>query len=190
MFPDAPGPIATKKHHEKPVLFFPQIDATWGTTRTLPATHFYTLNGDVLKLVSSAEYLGVLATHNLSWSEHIRGIAAKANSKLGWARRNLRGCPHKLRDIAYTTLIRPGMEYSDSVWDPNTRADAAFLDQVQNRAARWAKGKSKFESCSVSALQRELGWLPLGDRRRHHRLSILYNSAIDLVPNPRPGKQS
>ena len=53
--------------------------------RTLPATHFYTLNGDVLKLVSSAKYLGVLLTHNLSWSEHIHAMAAKANSKLVWA---------------------------------------------------------------------------------------------------------
>ena len=76
--------------------------------------------------------------------------------------------------------------------------DAALLDQVQNWAARWAKGKSKFESCSVSALQSELGWLPLSERRRHHRLSILYKirngllaispEAIDLVPNSRPGK--
>ena len=168
-------------------------------SRTLPATHFYTLNGDVLKLVPSAKYLGVLATHNLSWSEHIRAISAKANAKLGWARRNLRGCPYKLRDIAYTTLIRPGLEYSDSVWDPTNNADVTLLDQVQHRAARWAKGKSKFETCSVSALQRELGWLPLSERRRHHRLSILYKirngllavqpEAIDLVPNTRPGKQ-
>ena len=168
-------------------------------TRTLPATHFYTLNGAVLKLVSSAKYLGVLATHNLSWTEHIRSISAKANAKLGWARRNLRGCPYKLRDIAYTTLIRPGIEYSDSIWDPTTKTDAALLDQVQNRAARWAKGKSKFESCSVTALQSELGWPPLIERRRHHRLSILYKirngllavapEAIDLVPNLRPGKQ-
>ena len=169
-------------------------------TRTLPATHFYTLNGAVLKLVASAKYLGVLAMHNLSWTEHIRAISAKANAKLGWARRNLQGCPYKLRDIAYTTLIRPGMEYSDSLWDPITMTDAALLDQVQNRAARWAKGKSKFESCSVSALQSELGWLPLSERRRHHRLAILYKirngllaiapEAIDLVPNSRPGKQS
>ena len=168
-------------------------------SRTLPATHFYTLNGDVLKLVSSAKYLGVLATHDLSWSEHIRAISAKANAKLGWARRNLRGCPYKLRDIAYTTLIRPGLEYSDSVWDPTNKADVKLLDQVQHRAARWAKGKSKFEACSVSALQSELGWLPLSERRRHHRLSILYKirngllavkpEAIDLVRNTRPGKQ-
>ena len=115
-------------------------------TRTLPATHFYTLNGDVLKLVSSAKYLGVLATHNLSWSDHIRGISAKANAKLGWARRNLRGCPYKLRETAYTTLIRPGLEYCDTIWDPHSKADAALLDQVQNRASRWAKGKSKFEA--------------------------------------------
>ena len=168
-------------------------------TRTLLATHFYTLNGEVLNLVSSAKYLGVLATHNLSWTEHIRAISAKANAKLGWARRNLRGCPYKLRDIAYTTLIRPGLEYADSVWDPTTGTDIALLDQVQNRAARWAKGKSKFERCSVSALQKQLGWLPLSERRRQHRLTILYKirngllavapEAIDLVTNSRPGKQ-
>ena len=169
-------------------------------SRTLPATHFYTLNGDVLKLVSSAKYLGVLVTHNLSWGEHINAIASKANAKLGWARRNLRGCPYKLRDIAYTSLIRPGLEYSDCLWDPTTKADAALLDQVQHRAARWAKGKSKFGTCSVSALQSELGWLPLSERRRHHRLSTLYKirngllavepGAIDLEPNLRPGKQN
>ena len=55
------------------------------------------------------------------------------------------------------------------------------------------------QTCSVSALQSELGWLPLSERRRHHRLSILYKirngllavapEAIDLVPNSRPGKQ-
>ena len=122
------------------------------------------------------------------------------SAKLGWARRNLRGCSYKLRETAYTTLIRPGLEYCDSIWDPHTKADAALLDQVQNRASRWAKGKSKYEACSVTALQRELGWLPLTERRRHHRLSILYKirngllavepEAIDLVPNSRPGKQS
>ena len=101
-------------------------------TRTLP-NNFYTLNGDVLKLVSSAKYLGVLATHNLSWSEHIRSVTAKANAKLGWARRNLRGCPFKLREIAYTTLIRPGLEYSDSIWDPTNKEDISLLDQVLNR---------------------------------------------------------
>ena len=104
------------------------------------------------------------------------------------------------RETAYTTLIRPGLEYCDTIWDPHTKADAALLDQVQNRASRWAKGKSKFEACSVSALQRELGWLPLAEWRQHHRLSIMYKirngllavepEAVDLVPNSRPGKQS
>ena len=90
--------------------------------------------------------------------------------------------------------------YSDSIWDPINKADVNLLDQVQNRAARWAKGKSKFEACSVSALQRELGWAQLSDRRRHHRLSILYKirngllavdpGSIDLEPNLRSGKHN
>ena len=30
--------------------------------------------------------------------------------------RNLKGCPKKLRDTAYISLIRPALEYSCSVW--------------------------------------------------------------------------
>ena len=84
------------------------------------------------------------------------------------------------------------------MWDPPTKADAALLHQVQYPASRLSKGKSKFEACSVSALQRELGWLPLSDRRRHHRLTVLYKirngllavdpTSNDLEPNLRPGK--
>ena len=54
----------------------------------LQPNNFYTLNSDVLKLVSSVKYLGFLLTHNLAWwSEHIHLMAAKANSKLVWAKR-------------------------------------------------------------------------------------------------------
>ena len=49
----------------------------------LQPNNFYTLNSDVLKLVSSVKYLGVLLTPNLSlWSEHIHLMAAKVNSSL------------------------------------------------------------------------------------------------------------
>ena len=70
----------------------------------------------------------------------------------------------------------------------------------QYLGVKFTRGKSKFEACSVTALQSELAWLPLSERRRHHRLSTLYKirngllavepGAIDLEPNLRPGKQN
>ena len=34
---------------------------------------------------------------------------------------NLKGCPKKLRDTAYISLIRPALEYSCSVWHPHKK---------------------------------------------------------------------
>ena len=42
----------------------------------------------------------------------------KANSKLSFLRSNLKGCPNKLKQTAYFSLIRSFMEYDATVWDP------------------------------------------------------------------------
>ena len=42
----------------------------------------------------------------------------KANSKLSFLRRNLKGCPEKLKQIAYFSLVRSFMEYGTTVCDP------------------------------------------------------------------------
>ena len=42
----------------------------------------------------------------------------KADSTLGFLRRNLKACPPKLRETAYFSLVRSSLEYSSAVWDP------------------------------------------------------------------------
>ena len=42
----------------------------------------------------------------------------KANLKLLFLRRNLMGCPEKLKLTAYFYLIHSFMEYGTTVWDP------------------------------------------------------------------------
>ena len=68
--------------------------------RTLSTTHarFYTMNGDVVRPVEEATYLGVTLTHNMSWDSHIRSVEAKASRTLGFLKRNLKGAPYYLRD--------------------------------------------------------------------------------------------
>ena len=65
-----------------------------------------------------AKYLGVTLSNDLEWSKHIATMTNKANSKLSFLRRNLKGCTEKLKQTAYFSLIRSFMEYGATVWDP------------------------------------------------------------------------
>ena len=83
-----------------------------------PIPYQYELSGQVLEEVKDAKYLGVTVSDDLEWTKHIDVIISKANSKLSFLRRNLKGCPEKLREIAYFSLVRSFLEYSATVWHP------------------------------------------------------------------------
>ena len=61
-----------------------------------------------------AKYLGVTLSNDLEWSKHIATMINKANSKLSFLRRNLKGCPERLKQTAYFSLIRSFMENGDT----------------------------------------------------------------------------
>ena len=83
-----------------------------------PKLFNYSLTGQVLEEVMDAKYLGVTLNNDLEWSKHIVTMTNKANSKLSFLRRNLKGCPEKLKQTAYFSLVRSFMEYGATVWDP------------------------------------------------------------------------
>ena len=78
----------------------------------------YTLGDSTLQETDSHPYLGVCITKDLTWNKHIHQITASANRTLAFVRRNLHSCPKNIKTTAYTTLVRPLLEYSSSVWDP------------------------------------------------------------------------
>jgi len=107
------------------------------TTRKSHPTHIYTLCGHVLSSVQEeAKYLGITFTDDLSWSSHVRSIHKRANSTLGFLRRNLHRCPAKLKETAYITLERSTLEYAAPVWDPYLARDCNLLQKIQRRSAR------------------------------------------------------
>ena len=122
--------------------------------------HFYVLYGVILKEVETAKYLGVLLSNTLS-CPGLDAVATRVNQKLGFIRRNLRGSPLKSKCMAYTTLVRKGVEYDAPIWDPATKKDINKLETVQRRAARWAKYVYYDRSTSVTKLLHELKWAEL-----------------------------
>ena len=49
----------------------------------LNSQFFYTLNGDILKLVEDNPYLGVLLSEDMKWHKHISNVTKKASQTLG-----------------------------------------------------------------------------------------------------------
>ena len=104
------------------------------------STHFYSLNNHILKQVEENPYLGLTLTENLKWSSHITKITKKANSTIGFLRRNLKSCPQHCRKSAYISLVRSVLDYGSIIWDPYLSSDIEKLERVQRQAARFITG--------------------------------------------------
>ena len=135
--------------------------------------YFYELCGVVLKSVDHEKYLGVTISSNLNWRAHINKLVTKANQKLGFIRRNLKGSPQELKRLAHIALVRSGLEYASPVWDPHLQKDSDSLEKTQRRAARWITHEHDWK-VSVSSLLAQLKLEPIAERRWINRLTFIY----------------
>ncbi|KAL8562765.1 hypothetical protein ACOMHN_022640 [Nucella lapillus] len=124
--------------------FHPEkCQALYVTRKKKTLTKDYILHDQKLKPVEETKYLGVTISKDLNWESHITNIANKANSTLGFLRRNLKIGSIAIKEMAYKTLVRSTLEYASPVWDPHTDKDIGKLEKVQRRAARWVTGRHR-----------------------------------------------
>jgi len=105
-----------------------------------------------------------MLTTDITWAFHISTCAKKANSRLGFIKRNLKGCPQSLKLTADISLVHSIMEYSSVVWDPHLKKDKDALERVQRRATRWICS-SYSQRASVTSMLSALGIESLEQRR-------------------------
>ena len=153
------------------------------TKKKSKITFPYTLQGHILEEVSSAKYLGINISDDMSWNRHVDTTASKANSKLGFLKRNLKVKDEKLKEKAYKAIVRPSLEYCATVWDPYTKTQSKRMEMVQRRAARWVTGRYHNTS-SVTDMLGDLGWRDLAQRRVDSRLTMLFKITRGLVNIP------
>ena len=145
-----------------------------------PIHYKYTLHGQELNHVDSTKYLGVHITKDLRWDRHIDAIANKANKSLNFLRRNIKIGNPQIKQQAYKALVRPILEYGQTVWDPHTASAAQRLEAVQRRAARFVTNRYRRTS-SVTNMIEHLQWEPLTARRHHARLVMFYKIHTERV---------
>ena len=142
----------------------------------------YHIHGHTLEVVDSSKYLGVTISEDLTWKKHIDNTVNKANKTLGFIRRNLGDCTAPVKAAAYSTVVRPVLEYSSTVWNPHQTSDIHNLEQVQRRAARFVHRNytERTPGCVTNMVQ-SLGWESLQHRRYTDRLSMLFRIQHGLI---------
>ena len=103
-------------------------------------THTYTMQEDgVQRNVTETQEekdLGVLFDPSLKFSKHVGLIASRANRILGVIKRFFDYMDQEMFCILYKTLIRPHLEYANSIWSPLLQKDKELLEKVQRRATK------------------------------------------------------
>ena len=69
--------------------------------------------------------------------DQVNYIAQKAWKTLHFVMRVLKKGNRKTKSLAYTSLVRPVLEYGSACWDPCREGQINALDQVQTKAAQF-----------------------------------------------------
>ena len=145
----------------------------------------YSIQGNNIQEVHQVKYLGVTINNNLSWSAHTKIISSKANSVLGFLRRNFNRCPTKTKSALYLSLVRPILEYAVTVWAPYHRTDICQIEAIQRRAARFAMNCYDRHQ-SVTEMLHKLTWPTLESRRNHFKIIMMFkiiNNMVHIQPD-------
>ncbi len=158
------------------------VTMTIGTRN--PPRNTYNFCGQQLETVDSHPYLGVCLNNTLTWSNHIDEVCKKAQRVLGLVRRNLWGCNERVKSTAYTTLVRPLLEYASPAWDSSNQTNSMRLNRIQKQAARFCKNEYSREEGTVTRIMADLNWEPLETRRKMKKVTLFYKIKHRLIDIP------
>ena len=120
------------------------VDKCWGTTYIVNNNKMcdtkyyieqYNKHYDLSK-VDSAKDLGVKFDSKLAFLDHMNEKVNKAYSILGIIKRNFIYLDKESFVLVYKAMVRPHLEYANSVWCPYKKGDIELVEKVQKRATK------------------------------------------------------
>ena len=145
--------------------------------------HFHPQKCQTMHITNKRKYLGIHIHRTLNWNTHIKKTAQRANTTSAFLHRNIRTCPRKTKHLAYTTLVRPILEYASIIWDPHTASNTHKLETVQRRSARHIMHNYN-RHASVTTMLQHLDLPTLQQRRQHSKVIMLYRITHQLASIP------
>jgi hypothetical protein len=98
----------------------------------------YSLRDIVIPEASSCKYLRIILRSDLSWADQVNYTVKKAWKALRFTMRILKTGNGNTKSSAYTSLVRPILQYGEACWDPYRKGQVNALNRVQNIAAKFA----------------------------------------------------
>ena len=123
--------------------------------------------------------VGLTLTHNLSWSPHIKKIAANANRALALLRRARPVLSSPALSTICKSFVRSRMEYCSPLWMGAPATVLGLLDRVQSKAAKLL-GPASASQLQTLAHRRGVAGHCLMHRLLH---STAPTSILDLCPS-------
>jgi hypothetical protein len=139
----------------------------------------YVINKEMINNVKEVRDLGITVTNSLNWDSQIKKMVNKASSKLGMIKRCLGyRVKQNIKIKAYTSIVRPHLEYCSMLWSYSSKKCLNTIERVQRRATCYITNdystgyKDRLIQCNL---------LPLSLRRDFLDLSFMYNCINDVV---------
>ena len=96
----------------------------------------YHMNDHILENVTEEKNLGVTVDHQLKFHTHTSAAIKKANSILGLIKRSFSVKDKSTLPSLYMSMVRPHLEYGNTIWGPHFKQDMKAIERVQKRATR------------------------------------------------------
>ena len=103
-------------------------------------THRYQICDQEMEHVFEEKDLGITFDSDISFREHIANKINKANSITGLIRRSFTFLDCESFSKLYCALVRPHLEYGQSIWSPHLLKDIDAIEKVQMRATQLVDG--------------------------------------------------
>lgn len=145
-----------------------------------PSAFDYSFDNRAVNRVLDYKYLGVIFTHNMTWSKHIDYVCNKALKKLGYLRRTLSKSPKETKLLLFKSLIRPIVDYASVVWNPYKQCEINRLEAIQKKAVRFICHRYDRDFSPSSTLS-SLNLTSLSSRRRIESLKFLHSIVTSSV---------
>ena len=86
--------------------------------------------------MDSIKDLGILFDTRLNFKDHIQEKINKAYNMIGLLKRNFIHVDCNTFILLYKALVRPHVEYVNSVWSPYKKCDIEQIEKIQRRATK------------------------------------------------------
>ena len=141
------------------------------------------IDGQCLKYVHCANYLGMKIDNHLTWNDYINKLCSNVASKLSSLRRLQGTVTSNVLCKIYLTMIQPCIDYAISVWGQTSEYNINKIQRLQNYAARIVTNNHDYINCRGIDIVHALKWMDVKMRRNYFTIILMYKCIHGLAPN-------